>query len=289
MEIIKGIEEMSHLAGSLKRDNKSIVFVPTMGYLHDGHLNLIREGKKRGDILIVSIYVNPIQFNEKSDFESYPNDLTRDIELLKGESCHILFLPTSDSMYPSGFQTALAIDDLSKGMCGDSRPGHFNGVATVVAKLFNIVKPDIAIFGEKDYQQLAIIRRMVSDLNFDVEIVGIPTVREEDGLAMSSRNVRLNAEERKWSLSLSKALFKGKEMYKAGTISAVLLIEIVKREIVDSIKVDYVEIRDAYSLLATKEIKKEAVLAIAARVGNTRLIDNIILKEEKIAENNVEI
>lgn len=278
MKVISEIKEMCRLSRELKREGKKIAFVPTMGYLHEGHLSLVREGVKRGDVLVVSIYVNPTQFNEKSDFEAYPINLERDRVLLEREGCLILFLPTSENMYPHGFQTSIDVNELSKGMCGSSRAGHFSGVATVVAKLFNIVQPHIALFGEKDFQQLAIIKRMVTDLNFDIEVVGMPIVRESDGLAMSSRNVRLSNDERILSLSISKALQSGSEIYKKGTCDASRIIEGVRGEIPGAVKIDYIDIRDVNTLKSIEKIEDNALLAIAARVGKTRLIDNTILR-----------
>lgn len=280
MKIVKDIREMTRIAGETRREGKRIAFVPTMGYLHEGHMSLVREGKRRGDLLVVSIYVNPAQFNEKSDLEAYPSDLNRDRELLEGEGCHILFMPASDVMYPPGFQTTVDVTRLSKGMCGDSRPGHFSGVATVVAKLFNIVQPHVAIFGEKDYQQLAIIRQLVLDLNFDLEIVGMPVIREDDGLAMSSRNARLSDSDRPLALSLSRALKSGREIFKKGTREANRIITCVREGIAKGVNIDYIEIRDAVTLLPVETIESDALLAVAASIGNTRLIDNTLLKEE---------
>ena len=279
MKIVKDIQEMTRIASGSWFEGKRIVFVPTMGYLHEGHLSLLREGKKRGDLLVASIYVNPAQFNDKSDFDAYPTDLERDMKLLEGEGCHVLFLPSSESMYPPDFQTSIDVSRLSKGMCGDSRPGHFSGVATVVAKLFNIVRPQVAIFGEKDFQQLALIRRMVRDLNFDIEIIGMPTVRERDGLAMSSRNVRLSDEERERALSISRALIHCSRLFKEGTHDAGQIAAAAKGSLSNGIEIDYIDVRDVNTLLPVEKIEKESLLAIAAKVGNTRLIDNIILKE----------
>lgn len=278
MKIVKEIKEMTLLVNNLKKEGQTVVFVPTMGYLHEGHLSLVREGKKRGHILVVSIFVNPTQFNDKNDFQVYPVDIERDSRLLEKEGCDILFLPHSESMYPEGFQTTIDVSELSKGMCGDSRPGHFSGVATVVAKLFNIVKPDVSIFGEKDYQQLALIRQMVRDLNFDIDIVGMPIVRESDGLAMSSRNVRLTTEERKLSLSLSKALLAGNQIFRDGNSDASAIIESAKGELAEGVELDYIDIRDTLTLKSIKKVNGEALMAIAARVGKTRLIDNTILR-----------
>ena len=280
MEIIKDIAEMTAASKSCGLEGKKITFVPTMGYLHEGHLSLAREGKRRGDTLIVSIFVNPTQFDETKDIETYPVNIERDVKLLDGEGVDILFLPEAETMYGKGHQTFVEVTELSKGLCGDSRPGHFRGVATVMAKLFNIVQPDIAIFGEKDYQQLAIIRQMVSDLNFPVEIIGMPIVREPDGLAMSSRNARLSASERSKALSLFKALQRGKKAFHDGTKETRDITEEASQAIDDGVEIDYMEIRDSRTLLPLERVEGEAIFAIAARVGETRLIDNTILQGE---------
>ena len=216
MEIIKEIEVMNKKAEEWRKNGKIIAFVPTMGYFHEGHLSLFRIARKKGDILVVSIFINPIQFGPTEDFKSYPRDLERDKSLAEKEKVDVLFVPSEKDMYPEGYQTFVEVTKLTNHLCGLSRPGHFKGVTTVVAKLFNIVKPHIAFFGFKDYQQYLVIKRMVKDLNFSIEIVGCPIVREPDGLAMSSRNTYLTPEQRKSALSLFKGLKLAQEMIDKG-------------------------------------------------------------------------
>ncbi|MBN1255709.1 MAG: pantoate--beta-alanine ligase [Deltaproteobacteria bacterium] len=282
MEIIATAKEMQRRSEQLRLEGKKIAFVPTMGYLHKGHLTLMHEGKKRGDVLIVSIFVNPTQFGPGEDYERYPRDMKRDLALLKGVGVDICFTPPSQDMYPDGFQTCVEVEQVTKNLCGTSRPGHFRGVTTVVAKLFNIVKPHLAIFGEKDYQQLIAIKQMARDLNMDIEVIGIPTIRESDGLAMSSRNTYLTAKERKEALSLYRSLLKGKELFLQGQRSAAKILTeitgIIKEQ--KSATIDYVKICDVHTLEDIEEIKGEAIIALAVKIGKTRLLDNIILKEE---------
>lgn len=279
MKTINNIYDMMQASASLRSKKLKIAFVPTMGFLHEGHLSLVREGKKRGDKVVISIFVNPMQFNEQADLQAYPVSFERDVDVLEAEGVDILFAPETSEIYPDGFQTSVVLDRLSKGLCGDSRPGHFTGVTTVVAKLFNIVRPDIALFGEKDYQQLALIRRMVDDLSFGIEIVGMPIVREADGLAMSSRNARLKKNDRMAALSLYKALTKGANMFRSGERSVESIIKAAKGELASGIALDYIEIRDPRTLEILKTINKDALFAIAAKLGDVRLIDNIILQE----------
>ena len=266
-------------SASLRSKNLKIAFVPTMGFLHEGHLSLVREGKKRGDRVVVSIFVNPMQFNEQADLEAYPVSFKRDVDSLKAEGVDILFAPETLEIYPEGFQTSVALSGLSNGLCGDSRPGHFNGVTTIVAKLFNIVRPDIALFGEKDYQQLALIRQMVEDLSFGIDIVGMPIVREADGLAMSSRNSRLKKDDRLAALSLHRALKKGVELFRSGERSVETIIRAAKDELAAGVVLDYMEICDPRTLVTLKTINKNALFAVAAKLGEVRLIDNTILQE----------
>ena len=279
MKTIKNIPDMMQSSASLRSENLKIAFIPTMGFLHEGHLSLVREGKKRGDRVVVSIFVNPMQFNEQADLEAYPVSFQRDVDSLKAEGADILFAPKTLEIYPEGFQTSVALSGLSKGLCGDSRPGHFNGVTTIVAKLFNIVRPDIALFGEKDYQQLALIRQMVEDLSFGIDIVGMPIVREADGLAMSSRNSRLKKDDRLAALSLYKALKKGLELFRSGERSVDIIIKTAKGELAAGVVLDYMEICDPRTLVTLKTINKNALFALAAKLGDVRLIDNIILQE----------
>jgi len=278
MEVITNPGQMQTLMLSLKKQGKKIGFVPTMGYLHEGHLSLIRCSKKENDITVVSIFVNPIQFGANEDFGRYPRDFERDKSLCEKENVDYIFYPSYEEMYPDGFQTYVEVAELSKGLCGDFRPGHFKGVATVVAKLFNIVCPDNAYFGKKDFQQLKVIQRMVKDLNFPVNVVGCPVVREPDGLAMSSRNKYLSDEERKSALYISKALFEAKRMFEDGITDPNLIKERV-RQIISQAKhlkeIQYVEIVDSNTLKPVDKVKKSDVLAVAVYIGNTRLIDNI--------------
>jgi pantothenate synthetase (EC 6.3.2.1) len=278
MEVITNPGQMQTLMLSLKKQGKKIGFVPTMGYLHEGHLSLIRCSKRENDITVVSIFVNPIQFGANEDFGRYPRDFERDKSLCERENVDYIFYPSYEEMYPNGFQTYVEVAELSKGLCGDFRPGHFKGVATVVAKLFNIVCPDNAYFGKKDFQQLKVIQRMVKDLNFPVNVVGCPVVREPDGLAMSSRNKYLSDEERESALYISKALFEAKRMFEDGITDPNLLKEKV-RQIISQAKhlkeIQYVEIVDSNTLKPVDKVKKSDVLAVAVYIGNTRLIDNI--------------
>ena len=263
------------------RKNKTIGFVPTMGYLHEGHLALVRAAKKLADVAVVSIFVNPIQFGPSEDLSRYPRDFDRDAKLLEQENTDIIFYPNDGEMYEKHFSTYVEVKKLEDHLCGKTRVGHFTGVATVVTKLFNIVKPHYAVFGQKDYQQLMVIERMVRDLNQDVEIVPHPTVREPDGLAMSSRNTYLSADERRKALLLSASLRRAEEMFKEGIRDA----EAIKTEVnavlhqEDGINVEYIDICDAMTLEDITVMKTKAVLAMACRIGKTRLIDNTILTE----------
>jgi pantoate--beta-alanine ligase len=283
MKVIRKIKSMQKIADDLRKKGKKIAFVPTMGYLHEGHLSLVRIAKKWGDVVVVSIFVNPTQFGPSEDYNSYPRDEKRDLSLLKKEKVDFVFIPSVEEMYPENYQTYVEVVEMSKYLCGRSRPGHFRGVCTVVTKLFNIVKPHYAVFGEKDYQQLKIIERMTADLNMDVKIIPGPTVRERDGLAMSSRNVYLSEEERKSALSLSKALNEVKNMVEGGERDCEVLIrkarEIIERE--PHTRIDYVEIVDPVRLEPIKRIEDKAVIALAVFVGKARLIDNMKLEVKK--------
>jgi len=282
MKIINSIVHMQALAIAPEREGRRIAFVPTMGYLHEGHASLLREGRKRGDVLVLSIFVNPIQFGKNEDLDSYPHNMDRDCQIADACGVDIVFIPTAAEMYPAGFQTGVTVRDISLPLCGASRPGHFDGVATVVTKLFNIVRPDVALFGCKDYQQLAVIRRMTGDLNLPVKIVGMPIVREEDGLAMSSRNAYLSAGERQSALCLFRAITRARELFAAGERSvAVILRE--TRAVIESeaaAAVDYVEFRDGATLKELEVADGSTLLALAVKIGQTRLIDNTVLGEE---------
>ncbi len=247
-----------------------------MGYLHEGHLSLVREARARADVVVASIFVNPIQFGPNEDLARYPRDEAGDSAKLRGAGCDVLYLP--EAMYADDFSTHVEVGGPSAGLCGDRRPGHFRGVATVVAKLFHLVAPDVAVFGQKDYQQLAVLRRMVRDLDFDVEIVGCPIVREPDGLAMSSRNAYLSAEDRPRALALSQGLEAAARAMSAGERSPRRLEAIARAPLeAANLRVDYVEARDAMSLAPIEEPQGPIVIAVAAFVGATRLIDNRVM------------
>jgi pantoate--beta-alanine ligase len=279
MEVIESISEMKNLVKDWKRQGLSIGFVPTMGYLHEGHLALVRRAKELSDRVVVSIFVNPIQFAPGEDYQRYPRDLERDKALLEKEGVDVLFSPKAQEMYPPGFQTYVEVKELSSGLCGRYRAGHFIGVATVVLKLFNIVQPEIAVFGEKDYQQLKVIQRMVQDLNLDVKIIPHPTVREEDGLAMSSRNTYLSPEERKSAISLYKALNLAEELINQGE-RRVNLLKSKLKEFIESFpytKVQYIEFVHPETLKEVERVDEPTLLALAVFVGKARLIDNKII------------
>jgi len=269
------------------RGQERIAFVPTMGCLHQGHLSLIRKAKKMADIVVVSIYVNPLQFGPDEDFDAYPRIFEEDAELCENEDVDIIFHP--DTLYPDdGIKISLKVAELDSCLCGSTRPGHFDGVATVVNMLFNIVQPDIAIFGEKDYQQLAIISRMVNDLQMDVEIIGSETLRESDGLAMSSRNRYLSEDDRSRAPRLHQTLQFMKSLFEQGETDTRQLIKFGKSKLSDAgIKPEYLEIRDARNLMSVRELDNiPARIFIAANIGNTRLIDNIALDRATNIEQN---
>lgn len=276
MKVISSIEEIK----KIKRYNISIGFVPTMGYLHEGHISLIKKAREENDIVITSIFVNPTQFGPNEDFEKYPRDESRDLQKCEENGCDIVFLPQVDEMYPDSFLTFVQVEELGKGLCGKSRPTHFRGVTTVLTKLFNIVKPDRAYFGQKDAQQLVIVKKMVEDLNMDVEIIGCPIVREADGLAISSRNTYLSPEERNDALFLNKSLKLAKNLIENGEKN----ISIIKNEMKKTIlsgnnnSIDYIEFVDTKTLNPVSEIKDKVLIAIAVKVGKTRLIDNIVVE-----------
>jgi len=276
MRIIEKPAEMQETSRQLRSTGKITALVPTMGFLHDGHVELLRQGRRRADALILSIFVNPTQFGPTEDYAKYPRDMEGDLKKAEIVGTDIVFTPPVSEMYPEGSQTTVRVKNLPEHLCGLSRPGHFEGVATVVTKLFNITMPHIALFGQKDFQQLAVIRRMVADLNMDIEIVGIPTVREPDGLAMSSRNKYLNPEERKSALCLKKSIDLAVAMIKAGERDS----ERIKSSVRDLIAshpftdIDYISICDPLTLDDIPTINDRLLLAIAVWVGKTRLIDN---------------
>ncbi|MBI4817891.1 MAG: pantoate--beta-alanine ligase [Deltaproteobacteria bacterium] len=252
-------------------------FVPTMGALHEGHLALVDAARARSEVVVASIFVNPKQFGPSEDFTRYPRDLEKDATLLEQRGADVVFAPSVDEMYPAGFGTAVSTPDVAKGLCAAFRPGHFEGVATVVARLFGIVRPDVAVFGEKDFQQLAVIRRLVSDLALDVEIIGHPIVREPDGLAMSSRNAYLSKDDRLRALSLSRGLKHAEAAFQAGERSADSLVAVALRELTaEGVAPEYLELR-SFELKSIDRADGPCLLLVAARFGSTRLIDNRIL------------
>jgi pantoate--beta-alanine ligase len=280
MRIIQQIAAMQSWSENQRCRGRRLVFVPTMGFLHEGHLSLVRDAKTRGDKVIVSIFVNPAQFTPDEDFATYPRDLERDRQLLEREGIDVLFNPSADEIYPEGYQTSIKVEKLGGLLCARFRPGHFRGVATIVAKLFNIVRPHLAIFGCKDYQQLQIVRQLVRDLNLAVEIIAHPTVREPDGLAMSSRNAYLDPQERQAALCLLRSLRLAEALARQGERRAKIILERVTGELQKEslARIDYVSLIDAESLQDMDQLERPAVLALAVRIGKARLIDNQILK-----------
>jgi pantoate--beta-alanine ligase len=280
MKVIYPIREMQRWSGAKRRQERRIVLVPTMGFLHEGHLSLVREGRKLGDELVVSIFVNPAQFAPHEDYGSYPRGFERDCQMLEKEGVGVIFRPAAEEIYPEGYQTYVEVEKLGAPLCGAFRPGHFRGVATVVAKLFNIVRPHAAIFGAKDFQQLQVIRRMVADLNFDVEVVGHPLVRERDGLAMSSRNSYLSEVERRAALSLRRGLVQAESLVRAGERVGQRIIEAARGELDKEplVCLEYAQLCDPETLTEVKTVDRESLLALAVKIGRTRLIDNTILR-----------
>ena len=284
MKVLTKISEMREFSREAKKEGKTIGFVPTMGYLHEGHLSLARAARQECDLVVMSIYVNPMQFGPGEDLDKYPRDLERDKSLAAKEGVDVVFRPLSGEVYPSGYATDVAVTGtLTETLCGASRPGHFKGVTTIVAKLLNIVEPDRAYFGQKDAQQAAVVKRMVRDLNIPVEVRVMPIVRENDGLAMSSRNSYLSGDQRQQALRLFRSLEKAKEMISAGEVSS----DAIKREMRSileegqDVRVDYVETVDADTFMPLEKVKDNTLIAVAAYVGGTRLIDNTIIKGVK--------
>ncbi len=284
MEIVKTVQEMKAHSSLARSRGQTIALVPTMGFFHEGHLSLMREGRKRADLLVVSLFVNPTQFAPSEDLQAYPRDFHRDRKLAEEVQVDVLFFPETEEMYPPGHQTFIRVTEVTQGLCGKSRPAHFQGVTTVVAMLFHIVMPHVAIFGEKDFQQLVAIRQMVRDLHMEVEIVGMPTVREADGLAMSSRNVNLRTEERKAALSLYRSLKRAEELIaqgerKAGSIKSEMEKVLQTQPLV---KLDYLQVCNAHTLKDVERIEGDVVIALAAYVGKVRLIDNLVFQGVEI-------
>ncbi len=284
MEIIRKPGIVTETSKGYIHKGRSIGFVPTMGGLHDGHISLIKRAKDENDIVVVSIFINPIQFGPKEDFDRYPRNFESDIEKLRKEDIDILFMPDTKDMYPEDFSTYIEVKEISDKLCGKFRPGHFVGVATIVCKLFNIVMPTRAYFGQKDYQQTLVIKRMVKDLNFDVDIIICPTVREHDGVAMSTRNCYLNPNERKAASIIYKTLVSSSNLIKSGEInpsdvSKYMIDNLVKEPLITEIQ--YAGIYDPETLDPINEYKKSNLLAIALKIGDTRLIDNMLVELDK--------
>jgi pantoate--beta-alanine ligase len=281
MEIIRDPQEMQGRARQWRGLGLKVVLVPTMGFFHQGHLSLMEYGKTSGDRLVVSLFVNPTQFGPQEDLDRYPRDLDRDVRLAREVGVDFLYAPEAGAMYPPGFQTYVEVESLSRGLCGAARPGHFRGVATVVLKLFNQVEPQAAVFGEKDYQQLVIIQRMVADLDMPVTVIGRPIVREPDGLAMSSRNTYLNPEERAAALCLWRGIQAARNLVAAGENSRDRIVAEVRELITNTpyTRIDYVALMDPETLQEVEAIRGEARLLLAVWINHTRLIDNTLLTE----------
>jgi pantoate--beta-alanine ligase len=278
-EVVRDPGAMRARVEDFRRDGLKLCVVPTMGFLHEGHLSLLRAGRAMSDILIVTIFVNPTQFGPNEDLQRYPRDEAGDLAKARACGADLAFCPPPEAMYPRGHQTVIEVRELAAPLCGASRPGHFAGVATVVAKLFNVTRPHVAVFGRKDYQQLALIRRMAADLDFGVEIIGMPIVREADGLAMSSRNAYLSADERRDAVALRRGLDAAEAAFAAGERDAAALVAAARAplEAAARVRIEYVELRDADSLARVDRVERPVVLAMAAFVGQTRLIDNTVL------------
>jgi pantoate--beta-alanine ligase len=280
MLVCKRISEVREVLQGQREKGSRIALVPTMGYLHRGHLTLVEQAKRDGAFVVMSIFVNPLQFGPNEDFSRYPRDLERDAKLAEEAGVDLIFNPEVEEMYPSKNLTTVEVGELGESLCGASRPGHFRGVTTVVSKLFHIVQPDRAYFGQKDYQQYLIIRQMVRDLNFPIQVIPVPIVRESDGLALSSRNVYLSSEQRQEALVLNRSLKEAESWIRNGEWSAEVIEKRIKEKIQSksSGKIDYVEIRSAENLERSSQIKDSVVIALAVRFGTTRLIDNLIVE-----------
>ncbi len=279
MQVVSTVKEVRDIVAEWRKEGKTVGFVPTMGYLHEGHGSLISKAVEQNDKAVVSIFVNPMQFGPTEDLESYPRDLEKDSKFCESLGADLIFHPEPEEMYHNGFSSFVDMTVLTEELCGLSRPVHFRGVCTVVSKLFNIVQPDRAYFGQKDAQQLAVIKHMVDDLNMNVEVIGCPIIREEDGLAKSSRNTYLSAEERKAALILSKTIFMGQKMVEEGETDAVKLEEAMKKNIETEplAKIDYVKAVDGLTMQQVTELKSPALVAMAVYIGKTRLIDNFMI------------
>lgn len=283
MEVITSPPEMTAWSNRRLGAGETIAFVPTMGCLHSGHAALIRTAARLADVVVVSVFVNPLQFGPKEDFSRYPRPFAEDCEIVAANGGSVLFAPEASSFYPAGFQTAVAVHGLTAGLCGASRPGHFDGVTTVVAKLFHVVKPTVAVFGQKDFQQLAVIKAMVRDLNWDLEIVGHPIVREADGLALSSRNRYLSPSERQSALCLYTALASGRRAVREGEVDCPAVLARLRVQISTDpiVEIDYLAIVHDTSLVPQARVDHHSILAMAVKIGATRLIDNGYLIHEE--------
>jgi pantoate--beta-alanine ligase len=279
MQIITSIQEMQAEAERLRLQGQRIGFVPTMGYLHEGHLSLVRAARQHADVVIMSIFVNPTQFGPTEDYNEYPRNFERDVALAASVGCHIVFNPTVNDIYPENYLTYVEVEKITGVLCGRSRPTHFRGVTTIVAKLFHIVKPHVAVFGQKDAQQALVIQRMVRDLNFDIQIVIAPIVREKDGLAMSSRNIYLTPEQRQQAVALYQALMMAKSLIEKGERNAQVIKDHMRRHIerLAAATIDYIEIVDTTHLQPLAVLQGEVLIALAVKIGKPRLIDNIIV------------
>lgn len=280
MKIITTIKEIKHAVSRVRAEGRIIGFVPTMGFLHDGHLSLVLESVKQTDYTVVSIFLNPTQFAPHEDFEDYPRDMQRDLDLLEKEGTNLVFIPAAAEMYPQGYKTYVEVHDLQDKLCGVSRPVFFRGISTIVLKLFHIVNPDVAFFGQKDAQQAIILKKMVQDLDMDVQIEVLPVIREKDGLALSSRNYYFNPGQRKEALCLSKSLKKAQDLIAAGEEGTQNIIQAMKAviEAEPLAKIDYVEIVDSEDLSPLETVKKGCLIALAVYIDKVRLIDNIIVE-----------
>ena len=280
--VIENSSDMQRYALNARHEGRTVALVPTMGYLHAGHASLMEEGRRRSELLVASIFVNPAQFGVGEDFEKYPRNMEGDIRIAAAAGVDVIFAPAAAAMYPAGYQTYVDVERLTLPLCGASRPGHFRGVTTVVCKLFGIVQPHLALFGRKDYQQLAVIRQMTADLNIPVEIIGMPIVREADGLAMSSRNAYLSAAERQSALCLCRGLAAARALFARGEHAVTELVHAISSVIAaeEAAVVDYIELRDQLTLEPVSQADGSTLAAVAVRIGKTRLIDNCLLGEE---------
>lgn len=280
MRVIEKISDIKAVIRSQKKSGRTIGLVPTMGYLHEGHVSLAKASKAENDFTVMSIFVNPAQFGVNEDFNKYPRDIDRDLQIAENAGVDIIFAPSVEEVYPNGYKTYVNVEDITGILCGKTRIGHFKGVTTIVNKLFNIIEPDKAYFGQKDAQQAIVIKKMVKDLNMNLEIVTCPIIREKDGLAMSSRNVYLSPEERKGALVLSESLFKAEAMIKDGERKKDKIIELIKNKISAEklASIEYIEVLKADNLEDIQEIDCKVLIALAVRFGATRLIDNVIVE-----------